>query len=49
LELLQIHSLDISTRKVFYMSDERGGILLRIFWEPRDEVLEVRVGPRLAC
>jgi hypothetical protein len=49
LELLQIHSLDISTSQVFYMVDQRLGIFLGVFWERCDEVLEVRIGPGVAC
>jgi hypothetical protein len=49
LKLLQVHSFDISTSQIFYVGDQGFGILLGVFWEPRDEVLEVRVGPGVAC
>lgn len=45
LNLLQIHSFDISSRQIFHMSKERVGILLSLRWKPRNEVLKVRVGP----
>ena len=49
LELLQVHSLDISSCQILHMSKERIGILLSLCREPRNEGLEVRIGPRVAC
>jgi hypothetical protein len=48
LELLQIHSLDIAPSQIFYVGDESVRILLRVLWEPGDELLELRIGPRVA-
>lgn len=45
LKLLQIHSLNISSCQILHMSKERIGIMLSLRWEPRNEVLEIRVGP----
>lgn len=49
LKLLQVHCLYVSPRQVLYMSKERLGILPTLRWEPRNEVLKVRAGPRVAC
>jgi hypothetical protein len=49
LELLQVYSLDISAGQVLYMCDQRLGILLGSFWKRCNEVLEVRIGPGVAC
>lgn len=45
LKLLQVHGLYISSRQILHMSKERIGILLSLRWEPRNEFLEVRIGP----
>lgn len=45
LELLQVHSLDIPSRQILDMSKERIGVLPSLRWEPRNEVLKVRIGP----
>lgn len=45
LELLQVHSLDVSTRQMLDMSDQSVGRLSGLFWEARDEGLEVGIGP----
>jgi hypothetical protein len=47
LKLLEIDSLYIATSQVLYVSDESVCILLGVFWEPRYEVLEVRIAPRV--
>lgn len=45
LELLQVHGLDIPLRQILHMSEENIGVLLSLRWEPRNEVLKVRIGP----
>jgi hypothetical protein len=49
LKLLQVNSFDIATSKILHMGDQGVGILPGAFREPRNEVLEVRVGPGVAC
>jgi hypothetical protein len=49
LKLLKIDSLDIAAGQVLYVGDQSIGILPGVVWEPRNEVLEVRICPGVAC
>ena len=51
LKLLEIDGLDVSLGEIMYVGEKGVGIRPCFCWEPRvgEQVLEVWIGPRLAC
>jgi hypothetical protein len=49
LKLLEVYGLDVSLGQVLYVGDQSIGILPGVLWEPRNEVLKVRIRPGVAC
>lgn len=49
LKLLEVHSLNVPFGQILHMGDEGIGVKPSLFWEPRNEALELRIRPRVAC